>query len=439
MDQDFEKRKEKIPKHWEVKRLGDVFTIERGGSPRPIEDYITTDENGINWIKIGDTKNVTKYIYNTQEKIKPEGAKRSRIVNSDDFLLSNSMSFGRPYIMKTTGCIHDGWLVIRKNEIINNDYLYYILSSNSLFQQFSNLAKGSTVKNLNIEAVKRAIIQFPPIAEQKTIVAKIEELFSELEKGKEQLETTLAQLKVYRQSLLQAAFSGKLTHPDVKEGELPEDWKWVKLGDVANISTGVTPLRSNTKYWENGKIPWITSGALNFSYVSEAKEYITELAYKESSLKILPVNTLLIALYGEGKTRGKCSELLLEATTNQAVAGIILKNEYQAYRKYLKLFLLKNYEEIRKLSSGGVQPNLNLGIVKQTEFPLPTKYDQEHIVQILESKLSICDQIEETIKQSIVQAEVLRQSILKRAFEGKLVNPNQNKEKAEYVNRKYRQ
>ena len=104
-----------IPKHWKIKSMGEIFTIERGGSPRPIEEFITNDVNGINWIKIGDTKGVVKYIHHTKEKIKPEGAIRSRMVFEDDFLLSNSMSFGKPFIMKTKGCIHDGWLVIRKN------------------------------------------------------------------------------------------------------------------------------------------------------------------------------------------------------------------------------------------------------------------------------------------------------------------------------------
>ena len=171
-----------LPKGWEYVKLGEIFVIERGGSPRPIEDFITESENGINWIKIGDTKGITKYIFTTQEKIRPEGLKKSRMVYEGDFILSNSMSFGRPYIMKTCGCIHDGWLVIRTNkEIINNDYLYYILSSSFVFQQFSNLAKGSTVKNLNIDAVKQVFIYLPPLAEQHRIVAKIEELFSSLD------------------------------------------------------------------------------------------------------------------------------------------------------------------------------------------------------------------------------------------------------------------
>src|SRR5262245_14536722 len=120
-----------LPKDWNLVTLGDIFLIERGGSPRPIEDFITNESNGVNWIKIGDTKGAKKYITRTQEKIRPEGLKKTRMVYEGDFILSNSMSFGRPYIMKTSGCIHDGWLVIRKNENVDTDFLYYSLSSNN--------------------------------------------------------------------------------------------------------------------------------------------------------------------------------------------------------------------------------------------------------------------------------------------------------------------
>ena len=218
--------------NWQTKKLGEIFNIERGGSPRPIEEYITDDKNGINWIKIGDTKGVTKYITKTNEKIKPEGLKKTRMVYEDDFILSNSMSFGRPYIMKTNGCIHDGWLVIRKNENIDNNYLYYVLTSNQVYVQFSTLAKGSTVKNLNIAAVKEVEIPVPPLETQQAIVSKIEELFSELDKGIAELKTAQQQLKTYRQSVLKSAFEGKLTNENVKHGELPDGWKSKSLKDL---------------------------------------------------------------------------------------------------------------------------------------------------------------------------------------------------------------
>ena len=124
-----------IPDDWEVKEFGNYSTIVRGGSPRPIQDFITTNSSGINWIKIGDVKPNDKYIVKTEEKIIPAGKSRSREVNPGDFILSNSMSFGRPYILKINGCIHDGWLAIQNyHETFDVDYLYYLLGSDEVFK-----------------------------------------------------------------------------------------------------------------------------------------------------------------------------------------------------------------------------------------------------------------------------------------------------------------
>ena len=169
----------KLPKGWACCRLGDCGNISRGGSPRPIKDFLTTAENGVNWIKISDTEQGGKYIYNTKEKIKPEGVKYSRFVEENDFLLTNSMSFGRPYILKTKGCIHDGWLVFKLNQrILDIDFIYYLLSSNFMFKQFSTLAVGSTVQNLKSESVQNSVILLPPLAEQHRIVQQIETFFA---------------------------------------------------------------------------------------------------------------------------------------------------------------------------------------------------------------------------------------------------------------------
>ena len=165
-----------IPASWKWTNLGNVSYIVRGGSPRPIKQYITTREDGINWIKIGDVEKGGKYIYSTHEKIIPEGESKSRRVYPGDFLLTNSMSFGRPYISKIEGCIHDGWLLIHGLNGFDPDYLYYLLSSTYLYGQFTVKASGSTVDNLNIDKVKAAIIPLPPLAEQKRIAQKIDEL-----------------------------------------------------------------------------------------------------------------------------------------------------------------------------------------------------------------------------------------------------------------------
>ena len=171
-----------IPDSWKWVKLNDLAEIARGGSPRPIQDYITEDKDGINWIKIGDTIEESKYITSAKEKIKPEGKKHSRFVHAGDFLLTNSMSFGRPYILKIDGCIHDGWLVFANiKECLLQDYLYYALSSAYIYETFSNVAAGSTVKNLKSDTVKQVDFPLPPLSEQKRIVEAIENMYEVLD------------------------------------------------------------------------------------------------------------------------------------------------------------------------------------------------------------------------------------------------------------------
>ena len=168
-----------LPEGWAWERLGNVSTIARGGSPRPIEDFLTDDKNGINWIKIGDTEKDGKYILHTKERIKAAGLSKTRYVRSGDFLLTNSMSFGRPYILKTDGCIHDGWLVIGNiKTVFSQDYLYYALSSGFMYTTLSLLAAGSTVKNLKSDTVRSVLFPIPPLDEQERLARRLEELIS---------------------------------------------------------------------------------------------------------------------------------------------------------------------------------------------------------------------------------------------------------------------
>ncbi len=148
---------------WEIKKLVDVCIVERGSSPRPIEKYQTDSPYGVNWIKIGDTKGIDKYIYNTKEKITKEGAEKSRYVKEGDFILSNSMSFGKPFIMKTDGYIHDGWFVLRLHKFIDTEYFFNLLSSPYVNDQFHKLASGSVVKNISGDLVKKVVLPIPSL------------------------------------------------------------------------------------------------------------------------------------------------------------------------------------------------------------------------------------------------------------------------------------
>ena len=152
---------------WEQRKFGESVLIERGGSPRPIDEYITDDSKGLNWIKIGDAPEQGNYITKTAEKIKTTGLSKTRQVVPRDLILSNSMSFGRPYIMAIEGCIHDGWLLIRNiRDEFDLIFLCYLLGIPQMIKQYKSMAAGSTVNNLNKELVGNTIVKIPPKDEQ---------------------------------------------------------------------------------------------------------------------------------------------------------------------------------------------------------------------------------------------------------------------------------
>lgn len=197
---------------WVEKKLGDCAIILRGGSPRPIEAYLTTNQDGINWIKIGDVRPNDKYIRSTAEKIIPEGVSRSRQVKKGDFILSNSMSFGRPYILDIDGCIHDGWLVIMDySETFDMDFLYYMLSSESVFEQYIAMAAGSSVKNLNKEKVSDVILYAPEtITEQRAIATILTDMDNELAA----LEDKRSKYTMIKDGMMQQLLTGKIRLTD---------------------------------------------------------------------------------------------------------------------------------------------------------------------------------------------------------------------------------
>ena len=197
---------------WEQRKLGELVIIERGGSPRPIDKFITKDENGLNWIKIGDAPEQGNYITQTAEKIKPEGLSKTREVHPGDLILSNSMSFGKPYIMAIDGCIHDGWLVIRDTKKrFDLTFLCTLLGTDSMLNQYKAMAAGSAVNNLNKELVGGTTVLYPDIKEQELIG----EYFSHLDHL-----ITLHQRKI-------CIFIKKM----------PIDWEQRKLGKVLKERT----------------------------------------------------------------------------------------------------------------------------------------------------------------------------------------------------------
>ena len=207
--------------------------------------------------------------------------------------------------------------------------------------------------------------------------------------------------------------------------DIPESWCWCRLDDIASITTGMTPLKSEIKFYKDGKIPWITSSLTNKEYIESAESFITDYALENTSLTLYPKNTLILAMYGQGKTRGQISELLFPATINQACAAIELFIDDEYLRKYIKLFHNWNYENIRKEASGSAQPNLNLGKVQSTLIPLPPLAEQKRIVAAIEKFMPLIEEYGK--KESALNllntqiASLTKKAILQESVQGRLV------------------
>lgn len=475
----------KIPDNWTWTTLNELFLIERGGSPRPIQQFLTTAEDGINWIKIGDTELGQKYIETTKEKIKSEGLKKSRLVVDGDFILSNSMSFGRPYIVKTTGAIHDGWLVFR--DIDNNldkDFFYYLLSSSYVYQQFSRNASGSTVRNLNIDIVKQTNISLPPLNEQKRIVAKIEKLFSNLDNSDKYLLHLEKQLKRYRQSVLKSAFEGELTKEwrekqtnletadelleKIKiertlyiENELREKFKdkpekWIKdkvkneVDKFDNLIKKASILNNNL--WINMPLEAITTllgdGLHGTPKYVESSEYYfingnnlqqgkiviksdTKFVSQEEYLKYkknMNNNTILVSINGTlGNVAFYDNEQVM---LGKSACYFNLINSINKYYIFWKINSQDFREYADKSATGSTIKNLPLSAMRNYKLPICSILEQQEIVNQIKKHFSIIDKLETVVQQSIKESKRLRQSILKQAFEGKLVEQDSNDESA---------
>ena len=422
-----------IPDTWEWIKLGNVCVIARGGSPRPIKEYITTAENGINWIKIGDTEKNGKYISATAEKIKPSGVSKSRMVHAGDFLLTNSMSFGRPYILKVDGCIHDGWLVISQTkEVFDQDYLYWLLSSNYAYMQFCGKVSGAVVKNLNSDKVANSVFPLPPLAEQKRIVAKIEELLPLIDRYEQawsRLEEFNKRFPVDMQkSILQMAIQGKLVPqlpeegtgeelfqqiqaenqalikagkikkekplPEITEDELPfdipENWRWVRWGDLSqSIQYGY-----NAPAQEKGRIKMVRISDIQDGNVLWDTVPYCDIKENEIPTYLLGANDILFAR--TGGTVGK-SYLVKEVPEEAIYAGYLIRTQYSSLLcpEYMKYFMESQlyWDQLRNGTIATAQPNCNGKTLSKMVLPLPPLAEQKRIVAKLEEILPLCERL----------------------------------------------
>lgn len=331
--------------------LEELFEIKRGGSPRPIEDFITEDQDGINWIKIGDATEGEKYITSTKQKIKPEGLTKSRLVVPGDFILSNSMSFGRPYILGITGAIHDGWLVFKQKEHnINKDFIFSILTSDFVKIQFTQSATGGVVKNLNIDLVKKVKIPLPPLSIQEEIVAEIEGYQKIIDGAK-------AVVTNYKPKI-----------------DIDPDWEMVPLGEMATLING--RAYNKEELLDEGPIPVLRVG----NFFSNRSWYYSDM-FDLPEDKYCDEGDLLYAWsasFGPRIWEGP------KVIYHYHIWKIEVRNRIE--KKFLYYLLEKDSEEIKAQGAGIAMIHATKSGMEQRLFPVPPIETQRQIVAQIEKE-----------------------------------------------------
>ncbi len=416
-------KNEGLPARWRWMKLGDVCKLKNGFAFKSTE----YKSEGVPVIRISDINDGVVSIEDSI-RVSPSEEYENYIVENDDILVAMSgATTGKFGIFKSKEKAYQnqrvGKFKILDYKILDNHFLFHQI--NSLKRQIEKDAYGGAQPNISSTKIEQMEILLPPLQDQHAIVSKIEELLSELDKGKQQLETAQRQLKIYRQSVLKCAFEGRLTNENVKEGELPEGWRWIKSGELFSYVTSGS--RGWAKYYSDKGAIFIRITNMDFDSL--------ELDLKESNIQYvnLPTNS-------EGvRTKVQEGDFLFSITGYLGMFAIAPKLD-DAYvnqhvclcrpkkgfnKKYVGFWIISKsggHHYLNQNQKGAVKAGLNLDDLKNFPVPLASLDEQILIVQEIESRLSVCDKLEETINQSLAQAETLRQSILKKAFEGRLVN-----------------
>ena len=437
--------------HHVIAILGDVAEYINGRAFKPSE----WGKEGLPIIRI---KNLNDE--NSKFNYSNEVFEKRYLVKKGDLLFAWSASLGAYIWKKDEAWLNQHIFLVKPSPFIAKLYLYYFLDK--ITQELYSAAHGSGMVHVTKKKFEETKIGLPPLPEQRAIVAKIEQLFSELDNGIACLKKAQEQLKVYRQAVLKQAFDGELTKswreqqanlPSAQDlldtikadreqaaknqgkklkpvtplsreelddlPELPDGWEWVRFGDISDVVRGGSPRPAGDPKYYDGDIPFLKVADIT----KNDDLYITDYEYsiKEAGLKktrrILK-NTLLLS--NSGATLGVPKITLIDAAINDGIAAFLNLDSRALIFAYY--FWRTKTKELRRVNQGAAQPNLNTDLIKTVFFPLCGFDEQAQIVQEIEMRLSVCDKMEATIRESLEKAEALRQSILKKAFEGKLLS-----------------
>lgn len=300
---------------------------------------------------------------------------------------------------------------------VDNRYIFYFIRSHEFISDATAAMTGAVgqqrVQKSFIDGYK---VPFPPLKEQQRIVDRIESLFEKLDKAKELIEEAREGFWKRKIAILEKAFRGELTKDYRFRNNISYDWNLSKLKNVTQITSGGTPSRKIPEYFE-GKIPWVKTGEIVWNDIYDSEEHITQDAIDNSSAKLIPSGAVLVAMYGQGLTRGRAAILLETACTNQAVCALIPTEKIKT--RYLYYYFMKNYWNFRQLAKGGNQENLSGKVIGEFEIEIPSIEEQNEIIRILDDFLEEESKIDE-LTQLEEQIELIKKSILAKAFRGEL-------------------
>jgi type I restriction enzyme S subunit len=447
----------------EIILLRNVGTWSGGGTPsKAVPEY--WDNGDIPWVSPKDMK--TFELHDSQDKITAKAVEASptKLVPAGSVLMvvrSGILAHTFPVaIARRAVTLNQDMKAITPKAGLSSEFLAYQLLAQvpTILNSFTK--SGTTVASVETKQLQALPFWVPSTELQSKIVEELEKQLSRLETTVTTLQGIQAKLKQARASILKAAVEGRLVETEAelarrigrtfepadhqlarinrkptKKRPIPEDrqdalsqiaghpphpegWALCTLGDIGRWTSGGTPSRRNPAFF-GGSIPWIKTGELNDSVVTSFEETITTEGIRNSAAKLFPAGTLLVAMYGA--TIGITGILGMDASTNQACAALLPADANIESIRYLQLYLQSQRRELRDAGQGGAQPNISLGILKDWSLCLPPITEQKRIVAEVGRRLSVLDQVESTVQASLARCALLRQAILKRAFEGRLV------------------
>lgn len=398
--------------------MGDIAKVVGGGTPKAADKTNFTDAGGYPWLTPADLSGFQdKYVQRGRRNLSEKGYKScgATLMPKGAVLLSSRAPIGYLAIAENEICTNQGFKSFVCTDAVLPEYVFYWLKK--IAPQLQEMGSGTTFMEISGSKAKEIPISIAPIKQQEEIVQLLDQALPRMRSAKERIENARMMLKRFRQAVLIAAYSGKMTADwRKKQAVSTDDWTPKKLDSIFTIRTGGTPSRKNIKYYKNGTISWVKTGEVQNCDIYETEEKITEIATKESNAKLFPAGTLLIAMYGEGKTRGQIGWLRIPAATNQACAALINEKMTDTTKQFTFYFLLSQYEKLRAMAVGGNQPNLNLGIIKSWAMPLPSDEEQSEVVRLLHIYFEIADQIEKRLNVIEESCERISSSILYSAF-----------------------